>query len=126
MNAQDIESLKWENRVLLVLSDSPLNNLFKNQIQELHKDIKGLNERKLKVFQIHKDFYRIGLELDSKIHKSENLYNNYHKEDSDLEVILIGLDGGVKLRQEELLTLESLFATIDEMPMRRREMKNQK
>ena len=40
-------------------------------------------------------------------------------------MILIGLDGGVKLRQTEMISLDKLFTLIDGMPMRRREIKNE-
>ena len=40
------------------------------------------------------------------------------------EVLLVGKDGGVKLRQETPLSVDDLFATIDAMPMRQREMAN--
>jgi hypothetical protein len=38
------------------------------------------------------------------------------------EVLLIGKDGGVKLRQQEPVGTDVLFAVIDAMPMRRQEM----
>lgn len=37
-------------------------------------------------------------------------------------VVLIGKDGGEKLRQDSLLTARELFALVDAMPMRRAEM----
>jgi hypothetical protein len=38
-------------------------------------------------------------------------------------ILLIGKDGGVKLRSDEPVPAESLFALIDAMPMRRQEMR---
>jgi len=38
-------------------------------------------------------------------------------------VVLIGKDGGEKLRREEGATLGEIFGLIDTMPMRRREMR---
>jgi hypothetical protein len=38
------------------------------------------------------------------------------------KVVLIGLDGGIKLQKNGQLTPEELFGTIDSMPMRRAEM----
>ena len=38
-------------------------------------------------------------------------------------VVLIGKDGGVKLRQEEPISVADLFALIDSMPMRKQEMR---
>ena len=43
-------------------------------------------------------------------------------EPQGFEVLLVGKDGGVKLRQGQPVTAETLFAKIDAMPMRRREM----
>ena len=40
----------------------------------------------------------------------------------DFEVILIGLDGGIKLQQTEVLKKEALFNIVDAMPMRRNEL----
>ena len=39
-------------------------------------------------------------------------------------VILIGKDGGVKLRSAEPVSAEAIFGLIDGMPMRQREMRN--
>ena len=39
--------------------------------------------------------------------------------------ILIGKDGGEKLRTDSVVSTEQLFATIDAMPMRKSEMKEQ-
>ncbi len=44
---------------------------------------------------------------------------------TDFTVILVGKDGSEKLRSQNLLTTEKLFALIDSMPMRRGEMRNQ-
>ncbi|MGB2203635.1 MAG: DUF4174 domain-containing protein, partial [Pseudooceanicola atlanticus] len=38
------------------------------------------------------------------------------------EMLLVGKDGGVKMRAGEVIPPETLFATIDRMPMRQREM----
>lgn len=55
---------------------------------------------------------------------NELLYKKY-KVDSqtDFTVILLGKDGIEKLRTQNLLTANKLFALIDAMPMRRQEMR---
>ena len=40
--------------------------------------------------------------------------------------MLIGLDGGIKMSQNNLLTCKALLETIDVMPMRSAELKNKK
>ena len=44
----------------------------------------------------------------------------------EFEVILLGLDGGVKLERDEEIPLAELFRVIDAMPMRASEMRNKK
>ena len=38
-------------------------------------------------------------------------------------ILLVGKDGGVKLRSEEPVSIQRIFDLIDSMPMRRREMR---
>ena len=40
-------------------------------------------------------------------------------------MVLIGLDGGVKLEKQEVLSMKELFSIIDAMPMRANELRNQ-
>ena len=40
------------------------------------------------------------------------------------QFILVGKDGGEKLRADTIIDTKQLFATIDAMPMRREEMKH--
>ena len=49
---------------------------------------------------------------------------NILDQNNDFEVILIGLDGGIKLRQDQTLLKQDLFRIIDAMPMRRNEIRN--
>ena len=120
-SAQDLSKHKWENRLILIITDDENNSTFKAQLAELRKDLPGLEERKLIIYQVFPGEYKTGLNGDNK-KKSSRLYNDYKKSGSGFEVVLLGLDGGIKLQQNELLKLEKLYATIDVMPMRRREV----
>jgi hypothetical protein len=42
------------------------------------------------------------------------------------QVVLIGKDGGVKLRSSEPVSMKDLFGLIDSMPMRQQEMESKK
>jgi hypothetical protein len=124
-SAQDLSKHKWENRLILLLTDDENNSTFKSQVAEFRKDLNGLNERKLIIYQVMPEEYKTGLNGDNK-KKSARLYNDYKKTDAGFEVILLGLDGEIKLQQNELLQLEKLYSTIDVMPMRRREIEIKK
>lgn len=118
---QDLKQYRWVQRVLIVTAKD--THLLKEQMDSLSKDIKGLQERKLAIYQVTPNGYAKGTRITNWT-KTKDFYQRITKRKKDFEVILIGLDGGVKLRQTELLTLEKLFTLIDGMPMRRAEIRN--
>ncbi len=122
IHTQNIKSHQWENRLLLVITNDINSEIYKNQITELKANNKGLKERRLLVYQIKEDSYKTGLLENSGWQKSSDLYKTYRKTNTAFEIILIGLDGGIKLRQSKLLNCKDLFSTIDVMPMRRSEL----
>ena len=44
----------------------------------------------------------------------------------DYTVVLVGKDGGVKLKRDEYVSLAAVFGLIDSMPMRQNEMRQRK
>ncbi len=122
VNAQDLSTYQWKNRIVLVIGKSSDHSNFKNQLQLLKNHTVELENRKLVVFQITPNSFKEGIKETTVEHKSTELYNTYATQDENFEVILIGLDGGIKLRVSEIVTTKSLFSTIDRMPMRRSEL----
>nr|WP_298991815.1 DUF4174 domain-containing protein [uncultured Polaribacter sp.] len=120
--SQDVKKHKWENRVLLVFTHKKNDEIFNKQISNLLKEKKGLTERKLIIYQFVKDQYSIN--FDSKWLLSSLKKNKYKTESENFKVVLIGLDGGIKLEQTSLLSTKKLFTIIDGMPMRRNEIRN--
>ena len=45
------------------------------------------------------------------------------KDNVAFKITLVGLDGGIKLEQTEVLKKNEIFKTIDAMPMRKNELK---
>ena len=119
--AQDLSEHLWKNRLLIVLSDAKDSDLVRKQMQTLHKDIHGLEERKLVIYQATKKEYKEGFK--SGIWRpSEKLYKKYNKSGNPFYVVLIGLDGSVKLTKSTLLQIDELYSKIDSMPMRKNEL----
>ena len=128
--AQVLEDYLWKNRVLIVKTDQEDNQLYKTQLQELTRDKQGLIERKLVLF------FKTDKALNIKDYStSQQIEDTINVNDSDailqvlnseFEVILIGLDGSIKLRQNQFLPLEELFRIIDSMPMRQSEIRSKK
>ena len=80
------------------------------------------------IYDIQKDKYRILFpkEREAQWTYSSDLYQRHTESSVPFSIILIGLDGGIKLRQQELLTAKELFRIIDSMPMRKAEMRDGK
>ncbi|MBX2842671.1 MAG: DUF4174 domain-containing protein [Flammeovirgaceae bacterium] len=120
--AQDLKKNQWENRLLLLISNNSQNENFRKQISELKANQEGLKERKLVVYQIFPKEYKMALNTQNELISSK-LYSYHNPENSPFKVILIGLDGGVKLERPNFLSCKTLFGTIDSMPMRQNELR---
>lgn len=126
LHAQNLNDHRWKNRVILILSDKAECEPCQKQLEELNKIPAELIERKLKIYSSIPGQSRIN--FDQKVESEQNwskssTHKRYSKKEHDFEVVLIGLDGGVKLRQHALLTNADLLQKIDAMPMRAGEMR---
>jgi len=121
--AQTLKPHKWQNRILLVITKDTSNTNFKKQITHLTKNKKELTERKLLTYKVLPNQYIKGLE-NTALESSNNLYKKYNPKSKPFKVILIGLDGRIKLEQTEKISIEKLNSIIDAMPMRINEMRN--
>ena len=116
---QDLGKHEWKDRVFIIASKKAEE--LNKQTKILQKDKDGLKKRKLKIYKVLPIKYSEGLENQNWIN-DQLFYEKVKRKKNDFEVILIGLDGGVKLRQTEMISLKKLFTLIDGMPMRRREI----
>ncbi len=125
LNAQDLSKHQWKDRLVLIIAEDDDNEKFQKQLAELQNDQTGLKDRKLVIYQILPKKYNTGFKKKTWENSTE-LYKKHKAEDSEFRVVLIGLDGGEKLVQTEVLSTKKLFNTIDSMPIRQSEMrKNQ-
>lgn len=122
--SQDLSSHQWEDRLILILTDDSSNTVYQKQVDELYSDQQGLNDRKLEIYTILSDKFKRDDRENLGWIPSTDLYDEYKQSDEPFEILLIGLDGGIKLRQSEFLANEDLFGRIDQMPMRRNELRN--
>ncbi len=122
---QNIKKHQWENRVILIISDNKNTSEFQNQVQVLKDKSSELIDRKLVIYQIIEKSYSFN--FDENWILSSKLYSKFNAKKNPFKIILTGLDGGIKLSQTEILSAKKLFAIIDGMPMRKRELiKNKK
>ncbi|MEM6685296.1 MAG: DUF4174 domain-containing protein [Bacteroidota bacterium] len=128
MKAQDLAQHEWKHRILIIKADKSESSMVQKQLKEFNAVSNEMRARKLVVYHITGDNYTF---LDFKntqndVGKVHGDLANVLKDKHDFEVILIGLDGGVKLRQTNILSQQALFDKIDSMPMRRSELRKHK
>lgn len=122
---QNLSEHTWENRLVLVLANNETNTTYQAQLEELRSMPVAMKERKLLVYQITPNAYQKGMGNIEKWIMGDVLYKTYKATNSNFEIILLGLDGGIKLRETELVSTKTLFALIDSMPMRSNELRRQ-
>lgn len=114
----------WGNRVILIFGENKQTVLFQAQLAQATDQAAGYQDRDLVQFQITPDQV---IPPDGKTYGTEvaaKFYARYQVDTTSFAAILIGKDGGEKLRRSnELLGKDLLFRTIDAMPMRQREMR---
>jgi hypothetical protein len=129
LNAQDLDSHQWENRILIVKTSDENSEDFQKQMKLFKDNKEGLIDRKLVLYKIIDDKYHFidyaHLNLTKSGTLSEHFKSKYFHNQSEFKVILLGLDGGVKVQQTKVLSIDKLFRTIDAMPMRRSEIRRQ-
>ena len=119
---QSMKKHHWQNRVLLVKTTDENNPKYQKQLIKFRDLNKELGERKMVLYQIVGDKYKLtdyqNLESNPNWENSKNINNDLFDKQANFEVMVIGLDGGIKLKKSEVLEKKELFNLIDSMPMR--------
>lgn len=108
-----IAAMKWERRVLLVCAPNVADPALIRQRRFMADWQSGANERDVTVVEI------IGEKVTGAGDPATTLRRRYALPTHGFAVILIGKDGGIKLRQPGPIPVSTLEKTIDAMPMRR-------
>lgn len=124
---QNLENHRWKNRVLIVKTSHTNSKKYVTQLKEFQNFNDELKERKLIIYNINNDEYS-SINYSTNTHNtgivSKEVHSNILTESKNFEVILIGLDGNIKLQKNETIAAERLFSIIDAMQMRKYELKN--
>ena len=122
----ELGNFQWKNRVLLIFAPSAEDPVYRSLFAELNNQIAGVRERDLLVGEIFEAgasrFAGASLAPES----AEALRKQWAVRKGTPTVILIGKDGEVKLRREGPVRAAEIFALIDSMPMRQKEMGERK
>lgn len=123
MSSQSLSEYQWENRLVIILTENESSEKLSKQLKIFEKNINGLKDRKLMILHSTPKKQREIFPEESGWQDSK-LYQEMKESQLTFEIVLIGLDGGVKLRQTEVLETKKLFDLIDSMPMRKAEIQN--
>ena len=118
----NLDALRWKNRVLILFSPYESHPLFRLQKDDLTFRVQEVSERDLVILEIleHGDSRTLNRTISGKA--AEGIRNRFGVPSERFQVLLIGKDGGVKLRSEQPVPAQDIFELIDGMPMRRQEM----
>ncbi len=124
MAQSELSSYRWENRLILLFYPSDTSEGLQYMLKEIEADKAEIADRDLVIFQlVEEGNSRVGNRvLGAK--EAQEIRSRYRIKSGQATLILIGKDGGEKLRQEDsAIDLKVLYPLIDGMPMRRQEMR---
>ena len=120
-----MDSYRWQKRPLIVLAPHPDAALVRAQRLALGRDRHERLTHDMVWIEVLGSEVTINGTPVAGV-RAADLRRRYGIAHEDVWVLLVGKDGGVKLRRSEPISADELFATIDAMPMRRREIRSGK
>lgn len=124
--ADGLDSVRWQYRPLLVFTPSQDHPALGRQSGILADAADGLADRRMAVYVVERDRVFTTFGTPAPDANARDLRRRFRVPDDAFRVILVGLDGTAKLSADEPVAADTLFSTIDAMPMRRRELRERK
>ena len=111
-DVEDLNEFVWEKRPIIVFADSPNDPNFRLQMEYLEQRVEDLRDRDVIVLT--------DTDPDGQSALRQKLRPR------GFMLVLIGKDGGVKLRKPFPWDVRELGRTIDKMPIRQREIRERR
>jgi len=121
----DLGDYRWKHRIVLVFAKSEERADFRDFMGAWSREQEGVKDRDLIIFHAlikGKSEGPSGILTPAQV---DNLRKKYATAGEMFEIVLIGKDGGIKLRSGSA-SVAQIFELIDTMPMRRAEMRQKK
>lgn len=122
--AQSLDDYQWENRILLLVDSAPDTDALLAQLDILTDDKKALKERNLIIFRVTPNAVQASDGSQTQL-QAEKIYADFNLDSTFAGTVLIGKDGGSKLKKPFEVSAGTIFELIDGMPMRRAEMREE-
>ena len=122
LKAQEDNQRRW----LVLLTADEDHPQAEEQVDAILTHREAAIERKIAVVKITTDETKSIFNSPVAGFNFAKTFQNRATQDKAFEVLLIGLDGTIKLRKTSAIPVQELFDLIDSMPMRKAEMRNKK
>jgi hypothetical protein len=121
--SMDLAQFQWKNRLLFLFAEDANDPFFKNLQSQIRAQEAEVDDRDLIVFELPAiGPARMGATpLDRQ--QADSIRNHFDIPGNASSLILVGKDGGIKLKRSDQVDLREVFGLIDSMPMRQREMR---
>ncbi len=123
MRDVELTSYQWKNRLLLVFAQDSSDPSSRKQRSLLAQQEAELADRDLLVLWLYDQASGRPADRPIQPETTRRLREELDVPKGGFHVLLIGKDGGVKLRSEAPVQPAHLYKTIDAMPMRQAEMR---
>ncbi len=128
-----LDEMRWRNRMLVVASDRE-DERVDRQLVAIATHSAGWSDRDLVTIVLLPDRGYVAPDpsgglVDAEIVSSEaaaSMRRRFGMADDGFQAALVGKDGGVKARYDEVVAPETIFPFIDAMPMRIDEMEQER
>lgn len=126
-----LDAHRWEHRLLLVFAPSDTAEQLSRQEERFEGQDAGFRDRNLLLLVLTEEpagTLRAAPGTDPRPlteAATRRLYDRFGVPTGAFRVVLVGKDGTEKRRDAEPVTVRSVFDTIDAMPMRQREMRDE-
>ena len=120
----NLEKYKWKKRPLLLFSPSEDNLAYMRQKESVQAAAQGIRERDMVVVElVGQDKVYIDGVLQRR-RQGQALRERFQVPPESFAVLLVGKDGTEKSRNTTPVGMEEIFSRIDQMPMRRQEIRS--
>jgi hypothetical protein len=121
--SMDLNQFVWKNRLLFIFAPQSSDPRYKSLESEINDQRDGIFDRDLIIFKILENGPSFMDTNPIDLQTAYSLRKRFAVPPGLFNVILVGKDGGTKLRQEIRVKLTDIFELIDAMPMRREEIR---
>jgi hypothetical protein len=120
--SMDLTQFQWKNRLLFLFAPDASNPHFNRLQSEITKQSYEVEVRDLVIFEVLEQGPSRMNTTPLNRQTANSIRDHFDVPQRLYTLILVGKDGGVKLKRNDQVNLADIFGLIDSMPMRQKEM----